>query len=536
MSLRTFLYSTPFHAWRLARHAPDDLVSVPADCWPGDADAGRLMLDGRLARFAEAVDLPAADWKTDALNPDMVEHLHGFAWLRDLRELGGDAARVLARDLVAGWIARHGRWDRTLWRADLIGERLANWLAHHDFLAGSADDEFQDALTLSVVLQTRHLSRDLGSAPAGRRRFRAVKGLVLGSAALDDDAMAATAFSGLEMAMAAEVAADGGHRSRAPASHLSVMRDLIEARNALRMTERGAPEALQPTILAMTAALRLWRHGDGGLALFNGATEGNRAEIEAVLAQAEANRKTPPDLPDTGYQRLVAGRSCVIADSGRPEALDGEAHAAPLAFEFSHGKQRIVVNCGSAPGDPRWHDALRASAAHSTLVIDDRNAAEVGADGAVGPRPADVSVDRKDAEGRSLVELSHDGYGETHGLVHHRRLFLEADGTDLRGEDRLVYTGAPGEQARDAAVRFHLHPRVRASLVQGGGTAILAPPSGPGWRLRADVPMALNDSVYFGPDGTLQRTSQIVLTLPLVAVRESGETTVRWSIRREDPK
>jgi len=48
-----------------------------------------------------------------------------------------------------------------------------------------------------------------------------------------------------------------------------------------------------------------------------------------------------------------------------------------------------------------------------------------------------VLARREEAEGNAWLDLSHDGYRQHFGLVHHRRLYLSADGTDLRGQDRL---------------------------------------------------------------------------------------------------
>ena len=60
-------------------------------------------------------------------------------------------------------------------------------------------------------------------------------------------------------------------------------------------------------------------------------------------------------------------------------------------------------------------------------------------------------------------------------------------------------------------------------------------PSGTGWRLRVSgCGVALNESGYFGDRGRLQRTRQLVIRLPLDQVREDGEVSVKWALRRED--
>src|SRR5206468_3410941 len=81
-----------------------------------------------------------------------------------------------------------------------------------------------------------------------------------------------------------------------------------------------------------------------------------------------------------------------------------------------------------------------------------------------------------------------------------RRLFLSPGGGDLRGEDTLV-----GEGRGRYAVRFHLHPRVQASLVQDGSAVLLRLPSGLGWRLRTSTgTLVLADSIYLGRRGEMK--------------------------------
>ena len=53
---------------------------------------------------------------------------------------------------------------------------------------------------------------------------------------------------------------------------------------------------------------------------------------------------------------------------------------------MSHGRERIIVNCGAYRGPkPNWWRVSRASAAHSVLVVADTNSAEIRDDGLARP-------------------------------------------------------------------------------------------------------------------------------------------------------
>src|SRR3546814_7024210 len=133
-------------------------------------------------------------------------------------------------------------------------------------------------------------------------------------------------------------------------------------------------------------------------------------------------------------------------------ADEGRAHAGTLAVDLSVGKERLVVNGGAAPADPRWESVLRSTAAHSTLVVDDTNSSEIDAFGGIGRRPTRVRVDRWEADGAVWVEAEHDGYVENHGLTPRRRLYLAAGGEDLRGEDVLPYAGGADTRPEEAGI------------------------------------------------------------------------------------
>jgi uncharacterized heparinase superfamily protein len=283
----------------------------------------------------------------------------------------------------------------------------------------------------------------------------------------------------------------------------------------------------------MAAMLRLLLHGDGGLALFNGATEGDSLQIGLVLQRAASGKGPLQSAPAGGFQRLQAGRSLVLVDSGRPPPPgdDHLAQAGTLSREMSVGRERLIVNCGAqteaGAGRDEWSAAQRSTAAHTTATIDDTNSSALFAHGGVGRRRAYVTCRRDEDDGNTWLEASHDGYASLFGLTHHRRLYLTASGDDLRGEDRFTRT-APPAGTPAFAVRFHLHPEVQAMAAQDGRSVVLRLPKGGGWRLRSGAALSLEPSVYLGRPGQLRRSQQIVLSGPL----DGGETVVKWALQR----
>ena len=163
-----------------------------------------------------------------------------------------------------------------------------------------------------------------------------------------------------------QIAGDGGHQSRCPQTLLKVLQILLDIRMALSAGDYPLPEGLQHAIDRMGLALQFFRCSDRKLSVFNGGQEGDVALIDSVLAQAGARGKGLQSLPCVGFEKMTLGRSSLIFDCGRSYS----GHAGPLACEMSHGKERLFVNCGAHPCDPAWQDALRATAAHNTIELD----------------------------------------------------------------------------------------------------------------------------------------------------------------------
>lgn len=541
--LRRPLLRLPFYAALLPGCRAAQPLALPPDPWPGDGAQGTALVEGRFRFAGQSLLDPSPPWRPRGASAEWITELHGFAWLRDLRACNGDAARRLARSLTAAWIEAHGRrWSEPAWDPLVIGRRLSHWLGQYDFFASSAEVEFRQALLDSAARQAAHLARVLPAGLSGADLILALRGLAIAGACLPGGRRwLRRSLELLTAELPQQILPDGGHCERSPARHLGVLRDLVDVKSTLHAAGVEVPAELQLAIEAMGPTLRLFQHGDGGLALFNGSSAEEGFKVDMVLRRADARRRPRLSAPQSGFQRVQAGRTLLLVDAGvpAPPGLDRFAHAGTLSLELSIGRERLVVNCGTpGPGAAgrSWRQAVRATAAHSTLTLAETNSAALAASGRrVGPgllqRPDTVHCRREELDGATLLEMQHDGYLLPYGAIHHRRLYLAPGGDDLRGEDRVELVEPARGLGLAYALRFHLHPQVQAAPLQGGGM-LLRLPKGGGWRLRAAgaEELTLEESVYFG-DGEPRRALQLVLHGRL---DESG-AQVKWAIRRETP-
>ena len=522
------LAAGPFYRHTLIGRAPADLRLKLNERWPGDEKRGAAVLAGDIEFSGELVRNPVPVWFPPGAGPAWLAEWHGFGWLADLIGVG-TAARDPARALIHSWLAENSAWHPIAWRSDVVATRICAWIVHFEEIAGRETDRpLRRAMLASIARQVRHLSRTAAWELAGAARLRALKGLICGLAALGgSEKRMVRALRTLERELVVQILPDGGHRTRNPSVQLRVLRDLIDIRAVLRAAKVEVPVPLQQAIERMAPMLRFFRHGDRRLALFNNSVEEDGVVVDLALTRSETRGHPPMQAPHSGFQRLQAGQSLVLVDTGKPppRGFDGEAHGGTLSLELSHGRERIIVNCGGYRGAKlAWRRVLRSSAAHSVLVVGDTNAVEISAAGSLGRGPASVRCERAEEAGHQWIAATHDGYRPRFGVTYSRELYLAADGDDLRGEDKLT-----GRSGAPFALRFHLHPAVQASLIEEAGGALLRLASGAVWRLRASgAEMSLGESIYLGT-GELRKTQQIVLS----GTTGPSGATVRWALRRE---
>ncbi|MBI1214721.1 MAG: hypothetical protein GC185_02755, partial [Alphaproteobacteria bacterium] len=430
---------SPLAGLTMPQRIPENLIVVPPDPWSGDAQRGRDMIAGVFRFAGQTLAKEGLSWKPEDAKPEWVAELHGFEWLRDLRSAGGDRARRMARDMVANWLFRFRKpgdttADDTAWRADVTGARISAWISFHDFFCASADDDFRRDYFASLVRQSRYLGKALQGAGAGGLcgidLMRALKGLAYSGIALEEGhERLEQAFAVILREMREQILPDGGHISRSPQATFEFMRILVDLRTALSAARLEMPEELQHAIDRVAPAVKFFRHADGALCHFNGGQEGNAHICEATLMQSGARGRAMKSLPHCGYEKIQLGRSSLVMDVGLPlvSRYADRAQAGLLSFEYAFGKDRVIVNCGTSAVKGKWRELLRSTAAHSTMVVDHRNACQFDDAGLLSSRP-EIEHRRHEDHDIAMIEASHTGYTPRYGLTHRRCIRLHEAG------------------------------------------------------------------------------------------------------------
>jgi uncharacterized heparinase superfamily protein len=518
----------PLVQWPVSFGKTDRLVVAPQDLRTADATRASEIYAGRFVFAGKVVISDArSPFETNPPSEEWAVALHGFGWLRHLRAAESGISRANARALVDEWINLNRSGDPIAWRPDVVARRVISWLSQATLVLEESDARFYRRFLRSLSRQVRHLRLTLGEARGGVPRFQAVIALVYASLCMaGQQRHARTASRRLAEELERQILPDGGHISRNPGALIELLADLLPLRTVFNAQNLAPPPALLNAIDRIMPMLRFFRHGDGNFALFNGMGPTPTDVLSTILVYDDARGAPLSSAPHSGYQRVEAAGTVLLMDTGRapPMSASQDANAGCLSFELSVKQQRIVVNCGlPAVSRDSWRQVARSTAAHSTATLNDTSSCRFVESAAVrrmfygapmvgGPRT--IAAVREDGPGGVILRTSHDGYADLFNVIHQRVLMLSPDGAKLDGED--WFTPAKGDTVsadRDQfAVRFHLHPSVKANRLSDGHSAMLLMPNKEVWTFHAyEDRVDLEESVYLaGPDGP-RRTVQIVI-------------------------
>ena len=515
------------------------LVAVPRDHVQGDRQRGEALLAGRFVLGNESVHLTNIDFAALGVDGSVAEQLQGFSWLRDLaaaasREKGSRVAEAL----VGRWLLAHGTRLDEAWRPALWGERILFWMAYAPYVLSSRDTGYRSALLNTLVRGARHLDAQADRALPGLDRITAWAGVVAAGLLVQGGVpRVARGESGLARALSAAQFEDGGLTSRTPYEQVLLVDRLALLRAAYFAAKQSIPETIEAAGEAALAALHGVTMGDGALSSWQGGNPGDAARLHALIEGCGLRARALRNARGWGYHRLSALGTVLVIDAAPPPPpkMAATGCASTLAFEMSDGPQRLVINCGGPDPLPtalptELVDALRTTAAHSTLVLSDTNSTSLLPEGSLGRGVEDVNVTRSEDNDCSRLEADHDGYVRAFGLVHKRSLMLGNDGKELRGADQLVPKGR--RKIRDSApyaIRFHLAPGVEATKTADGMGAILRSPGAPPWNFRCrGANLSVEESLMIDGRGEIVPTTQLVIQGEVAAI--GGD--VAWQFRR----
>ncbi len=517
--------------WPLAyiQSRPRGLAFAPQDIRTADptiADdiyAGYFSFTGKVVKLNGqspfAIEPPSREW---------ARQLHSFRWLRHLRAADTALSKLNARALIDDWLSTP-ELDPVAWQPDIAARRLISWLSQSPLILEGVDAAYYRKFLRAVGVHIRFLKRCLSGNVQGHARL-------LAHIALTQAALCCEGLSGLQKSASRnlirelnlQILRDGGHLSRNPQTLIDITLDLLPLRQVFVARGLAPSRDLQNALDRIMPMLRMFRHTDGTLALFHGMGVTSPKVMATLFAYDEAQVTPVLNADLSGFQRLEAGKSVLLIDTGTspPPGFNIQAHASALAFEFSHGTQKIFTNCGAAEHHrPDMREAGRLSVAHNAVVLDNLSSAEVlsgvfarffGPQLINGPKKINLeacNVQMSAEVTGSQIDAMHDGYRATHQALLRRCLQLSHDGLLLQGTEEVLPLKAKAPLNIQVTLRLHLEPATRIERLQNSSGVHLTLADGGIWSFKVPSEQILvEESILFADPSGARRTSQLVVS------------------------
>jgi uncharacterized heparinase superfamily protein len=390
----------------------------------------------------------------------------------DLNSINADKRKEWHKHLIQDWINCNPPGFGTGWEPYPVSLRIVNlvkWALSKNELSTNAKQ--------SLAVQLRWLRKRLEIHLLGNHLFSNAKALVFGGLFFEGkeaDDWLKKGFNILSRQIPEQILDDGGHFELSTMYQALAFEDLLDLINGTKCFPHRLNNDQSKQVKSWNGVaekMHFWLdtmcHPDGEISFFNDAAfdvAPNKSELDAY-----ANRVLPTKLKkckssvvylaNSGYVKIIKNKSVAFLDVAKvgPDYLPGHAHADTLSFEWSIGKDRVIVNSGtSCYGFSQERLRQRATVAHNTVVVDGQNSSEVWGGFRVARRayPIELEVLQHEHNKSTEVHCAHDGYFRLTGQPKHSRKWL-------MGDESFLIEDYVGETTKDAEARFHFHPDVQ---------------------------------------------------------------------------
>lgn len=528
---------------------PQRLVIEPHDLHTADALIAQEFYNGHYALGNVILETKGqTPFSIVSYNDDWEKELHSFSWLRHFSANQDTLSDSHARSLIKEWIElKPDQLSKYAWDLEITSKRLISILCHSIVVLARPDHDFHQQLMRSLGKHVKILRRLIVNAPEGMPVLYGHIALTYASICFSGNSSSLNAHRDrLAQALNRQILADGGHISRNPSVIPEVLALLLPLKEGFAAIETAPPKELITAIERLLPALKFFRHGDGTLARFNGVGVTEKALVTTLLRYDESLGEPVKDAVHSGYQRSQIGNSLLVFDTGEPPKgeLSLEAHGGALSFEFSSGLACIIVNCGT----PEIYDSAtsqlwRTTNAHSTATLNDVSIVRFENPGTAGRAisgqifSSNLSLEysRQDSSTATTITAAHSAYVKQFGIRYQRSLTLDSNGDRLFGQEWFTGPNKSGMRytTKDkVALRFHLHPDIKASLSASGETCLLETREGEQWRF--DCPgfqVELAESIFFANLPAPKPTWQIV-----IHTKAYDNPEINWALQKIQAK
>ena len=522
----------------------EQFISTPGPLSIGNTLVADKICEGEFFIFGNTVQLEdKVIWDHSLKNIENCEDLHGFTWLDDLAARGDNAAIEIAQKWIFSWIEKYGSGSGAGWTPNLTGKRLIRLIHHEEIILHELPEKKISTYFRFIYKQANFLSKRFYKTHEINMNFEAIVGLIYCGLYVEGfDSFITVATEYLSRECRDKIDEDGGILSRNPEELLEIFTYLVWIAHGLHDANWTPSQAHIDAINRIAPTLRHLRHTNGDLCRFNGSLGKYSGELDRYLFLS-GNKKKTTKILKMGYARLEGGRTSIIQDAGTlPNLFQSNlAHASVLGFELTHGRQPLIVNCGSGANFGRdWCKAGRATQSHSTFCIKGQSSAKLTRSLCYNSKltdflsqgPTEVVTNKSKVTGGTELTVSHDAYASKFSVNLERKLELSDNGEILIGNDQIDLLSSRDRSKEISShdleyeIRFQFHPEVTVQILDNDVVKINSKYAG-AWILEAlNLTPSIQPSYYFSEGNSSPiPTKQVVFSTKFNDFLKQ----VRWS-------
>ena len=461
----------------------------------GNADALSVadgICEGRIPAISGIVVSYTGDWDLKTEDYRLVSfRLNSFRWLLDLSDaykVTGDRRYVKKGfEYIKDWQDKCGiRISGDKWNPYVIAERITNWIG---FVSEYGNERQIKEVAKWIYPQAQELKDSIEYQLGANHLLSEAKALIYAGAFLKNDVLYETGKSILLSERCEQFYPDGGHYEQSVSYHVESLQQYFESYVIIKQSgDTDAEKRFVPVMREPYRFLNGMIGVNGKIPLFNDAAfdypffdaadflytasciyqtsppkgqNGNYSKRWAWLGIGTAviNWETKIKYDNTGfvhYPMVIAGkRYSFYMDCGNngPDYNPGHTHADALSVLLYSEDKEILVDSGVftyKTGTDR--NACRATKAHNTVEVDERDSAEVWSSFRVARR-GHSDVIYFDSDKGLRIKAVQDGYKKNlkDPVIHTRAVKIIDNRISII--DRLECKGR-----HHAVSRFHVSP------------------------------------------------------------------------------
>lgn len=474
---------------------------------------------------------------SNSKNPiNEIINLDTFNFVRDLKSFGTLKSRSTSRKIINYWIDLNTNLFSKSYNYNVNAKRICVMCLTYSWFASSGEQLFQKKILNFIYTQLK-LQEIFFKRKKYNYNFKVIKSLIIGNIFLFNDYEKINNYlTNLNNLSKKLILSDGGHISRCPNEQLDCLRDIMEIRACVASIKKIDTVALHNLAKKMSDYFKIFCVTKNTFCSFNSGSLISKKVLSETLKRLTSSKNNFVIANASGYAYISSNKLDVVIDTGNKNLLSSnflkKNKASITAFELFYSKYKILSNVGTPYYDQSNEIKFRAiasTAAHNTLSIDNINNLDLDKRREL----SHVKVKSSENSQGYLIDIQHDGYQNTFGVIHSRILFISKEEQDLRGEDIILSHGNIKVIPKMATLRFHLYHNIKPIKLQNGNILLQNVNNKVVGTFYSNIKSTSVQDTIIYEENKKFRSNQIIIEVPINEIRKVKKIIIKWSFKFE---